>query len=287
LPKTTKFHSKMNHPVHPKAIEIVNAIDTGFTKAAELRNEVARCYIGASTGHDCVARLQLSLRGFPNDPVDAQLQRIFREGHRLEDQVVRDLKVMADLRVFEKDGVTGRQHTRSWLGGHVVCHSDGLVDFEDGSDPLILEIKSMNAANFNRFVSYGVKASHKKYYSQMQMMMAMFGIERSFFVSYCKDNSKYHAEIVHFDQLEWDEIYSNIQSALDGHAWRIAAYPEDWRCKMCFKKTACWDNPPLAPACQFCTHSKPNENGGFTCKKTGNEELEPCDQYEQFKMAAK
>ena len=48
----------------------------------------------------------------------------------------------------------------------------------------------------------------------MMMMMAMFGIERSLFVSYCKNNSKYHIEIIHFDQSEWDEIYINIQSAL-------------------------------------------------------------------------
>lgn len=277
----------MAHPFDPQARAVVEAIDAGFHKQAEERNETSRCYIGASSGHDCVARLQLSLRGFPNDVVPPRLRRIFREGFRLEDQVVSDLQRMADLRVYPNDGVTGRQHERSWLGGHVVCHSDGLVDFEDGSEQLILEIKSMNAANYNKFVTYGVKASHKKYYSQMMMMMAMFGIERSFFISYCKDNSKYHAEIVHFDQLEWDEIYSNIQAALDGHAWRVSSYPEDWRCKMCFKRTACWENPPLSPACQFCKHSRPDDQGGFTCKFTNKQEAEACEKYEQFTMAAK
>jgi hypothetical protein len=277
----------MNHPVDPKALEIIEAIDAGFTEAVKQRKEEVRCYIGASSGHDCVARLQLSLRGFPNDGVDPQLQRIFREGHRLEDQIVRDLKKMADLRVYEKDSLTGRQHSRSWLGGHIVCHSDGLVDFEDGSPPAILEIKTMNEANYNKFVSYGVKSSHKKYYCQMMMMMAMFGIERSLFVSYCKNNSKYHAEIVHFDQSEWDEIYNNIQAALDGHAGRIASYKEDWRCKMCFKRTACWEQTKLSPACRYCQNSKPNNNGGFSCKLTGKEELEPCDKYEQFKMVSR
>ncbi|MBM38626.1 MAG: hypothetical protein CMO97_06085 [Woeseia sp.] len=276
----------MNHPVHPQALEVVEAIDAGFLQASR-NSEETRCYIGASTGHDCVARLQLSLRGFPSDPVDAQLQRIFREGHRLEYQIVRDLKERANLRVYEKDSLTGKQHSRSWLGGHIVCHSDGLVDFEDGSPLSILEIKTMNEANFNKFVSYGVKASHKKYYSQMMMMLAMFGIERSLFISYCKNNSKYHAEIVHFDQSEWDEIYNNIQAALDGHAGRIASYPEDWRCKMCFKKTACWENPKLSPACRFCKHSKPNEKGGFSCKLTGKEETEACEKFEQLKMVSK
>ena len=44
----------------------------------------------------------------------------------------------------------------------MVCNSDGLVDFEDGSGQAILEIKSMNDANFKKFMSVGVKASHQK-----------------------------------------------------------------------------------------------------------------------------
>ena len=275
----------MSHPFHPKAKEIIDAIDAGFTRAAAERGEKARCYIGASTGHDCVARLQLSLRGFPSDSVDAKLQRIFREGHRLEDQVVRDLKKMADLRVYEKD-YDGRQFSRSWLNGHIVCHSDGLVDFEDGSDKLILEIKSMNDANFKKFKSHGVKASHRKYYSQMQMMMAMFALDRSFFISYCKNTSSYHAEIVHFDQEEWDEIYENIQMALNGSSQRIASNPSDWRCKFCFKRTSCWEQPKLEPECRLCKHSIANEDGGFTCID-GRHDGGVCDKYEQIQMEDK
>jgi len=277
----------MEHPVHPIASEVVAAIDHGFAETARKKGEKPRCYIGASTGHECIAKMQLSLRGAPNDPVDPRTQRIFREGHRLEDQVVRDMKRMANVRVYEKDLMTGRQHRAEWLGGHVVCHSDGLVDLEDGSQQLILEIKSMNDANFKKFKTYGVKASHRHYYSQMQMMMAMFKIERSFFISYCKNTSGYHAEIVPFDQEMWDEIYSNIQAALDGHSWRVSSTPNDWRCKMCFKRTQCWENPALNPTCQMCSHSRPDDDGGFTCKLTNRQEKEACGQYEQIKMEAK
>ena len=277
----------MNHPVHHKAKEVIEAIDTGFDDYAKERDEIARCYIGASTGHDCIAKLQLSLRGFPNDPVEPRTRRIFREGHRLEDQVVYDLKRMANLRVYEKNGITGKQWSKHWLGGHIVCHSDGIVDFEDGSEQLILEIKSMNDASFKKFKSYGVKVSHRSYYSQMQMMMAMFKISRSFFISYNKNDSNYHSEIVHFDQESWDEIYANIQCALDGQAGRVAQYPEDWRCKFCFKRTACWENPPLTPACQFCKQSRPDSDGGFTCKLTGRQEPKACDKFEQYEMEPK
>ena len=268
------------HPVDPIVQKVLNDIDAGF--AAEDRGE-ARCYIGASmAGTDCVAQMALSLRGFPDVAVDPQLKRIFFAGHKIEDWVVADLKRKADLRVYEKDDMTGKQHRREWLNGHVVCNSDGLVDFEDGSPPAILEIKSMNDANFKKFQTVGVRASHRKYYRQMTMMMAMFKIERSLFVAYNKNNSQYHAELVHFDQEEWDGMYVKIQQALDGQAERVAKEPEDWRCKSCFKRESCWSQPDLSPACRFCKHAFADKYGGFTCKLSGNQEMNACDKYEQF-----
>lgn len=273
------------HPVHPLAQKVVDAIDDGYSN--EDRGE-ARCYIGASmAGTDCIAQMALSLRGFPDVDPDAPLKRIFRAGHRIEDWVVWDLKNKADLRVYEKDDMTGRQHRREWLNGHVVCNSDGLVDFEDGSGQAILEIKSMNDANFKKFQTTGVKASHRKYYRQMCMMMAMFRIERCLFISYNKNNSQYHAEIVPFDQEEWDTMYVKIQAALDGQAERVATAPEDWRCKSCFKRESCWNAPDVSPACRFCKHSFANKNGGWTCNLTGREVMDACDKYEMFRPTQK
>jgi len=274
----------MNQP-DPIVSKVLAAIDNGY---AQEERGPARCYIGASmAGTDCIAQMALSLRGFPDEAPDPQLKRIFFAGHKIEDWVVADLKKKADLRVWEKDDMTGRQHRREWLNGHVVCNSDGLVDFEDGSPPAILEIKSMNDANFKKFLTYGVKVSHRKYYRQMTMMMAMFKIERSFFVAYNKNNSQYHAELVHFDQEEWDGMYVKIQQALDGQAERVAKEPEDWRCKSCFKRASCWNQPELSPACQFCTHSYADQHGGFTCKLTGRQELKACEKFEQFRPTAK
>lgn len=271
----------MKHQVDPIATKIVSAINDGYASTDRGR---ARCYIGASmAGTDCIAQFALSLRGFPDVKIEPALQRIFSIGHTIEDVVVRDLKNKAGLRVWEKDDMTGRQHSAEWLNGHVVCHSDGIVDFEDGSPPAILEIKSMNDANWKKFKGYGVYVSHKKYYRQMQMMMAMFKIERSFFIAYNKNNSDYHAELVHFDQEEWDGMYVKIQQALDGQAERIGKEPEDWRCKSCFKREACWSQPDLAPACQYCKHSFADKHGTFSCKFSNKPELMACEKYEQFR----
>jgi len=266
-------------PVHPLAQKLLSDIDDGF--AAETRGE-PRAYIGASmAGTDCLAKMALSLRGYPDVEPEPQLKRIFHAGHRIEDWVVHDLKKRADLRVWEKDDITGRQHRAEWLNGHVVCHSDGLVDFEDGSGMAILEIKSMNLANFTKFRNDGVKSSHRHYYRQMVMMMAMFNIERSLFVSYNKNNSQYHAEIVPFDQDEWSLMYVRIQAVLDGQADRISTTAEDWRCKGCFKRDSCWSVPELTPDVRYCKHSYANKDGGWTCKH-GCDGNVVCNHYEQF-----
>ena len=74
--------------------------------------EKARAYIGASSvGHDCTAMLSFSHRGYPNNPPDQRLKRIFRDGHRIEYVVVSDL-TKAGIHVMEKDPMTGKQ----WRG---------------------------------------------------------------------------------------------------------------------------------------------------------------------------
>ena len=267
------------------AAKIIADIDTGYLREPK---DTARDYIGASmAGTDCIAELQLSLRGFPSVTPDPRLKRIFFAGHRIEEWVVYDLKKRADLRVWEKDDTTGRQHRREWLGGHIVCHADGLVNFEDGSDDLaILEIKSMNDARFKQFEKHGIKSANRKYYRQATMMMAMFAISRTLFVAYNKNDSQLHAEIIPFDEEEWGEMFIKIQSAIDGHSERVASTPNDWRCKSCFKREACWQPPVLPPECRFCLHSKPSEDGTWLCKK-GKDASEVCNEYSQFQVSPK
>ena len=267
------------------AAKIIADIDTGYERE---KREVARDYIGASmAGTDCIAELQLSLRGFPNVEPDPQLKRIFYAGHRIETWVVYDLKKRADLRVWEKDDTTGRQHRREWLGGHIVCHADGIVSFEDDEDDLaILEIKSMNDANFKKFVTHGIKSANRKYYRQSTMMMAMFNIRRTLFVSYNKNNSQYHAKIIPFDEEEWAEMFIKIQSAIDGQSERVSATPNDWRCKMCFKRESCWKPPVLPPDCRFCKFSKPSEDGGWLCS-INKDASQVCENYSQLQVTPK
>lgn len=266
------------------ADDIVAAIDAGY--ASEMR-EKARDYIGASIiGNPCDALLAFSLRGFPEDPIDPRIQRVFRMGHMLEDVVVNDLKRKAEVRVWEKDGITGRQHAYEEWGGHISCHMDGHVELDDGV-VRVLEIKSMNDASFKKFKSEGVKFSHPRYFAQLQMMMGMSGIPQSVFVATNKNNQEYHAEIVDFDEFEYAHICERISHVMSGKARKIATDHTDWRCRGCFKSSVCWHGAEVHKSCVTCGHATPHESGDWWCERHDRMAENVCDDYKRYEPLPK
>ena len=267
-----------------KATEVVVKIDDGYDKQTEGR---AREYIGASgVGHPCDAYQAYSMRGFPNTEPDARLKRIFRLGHILEDEVVKDLKEKADVRVWEVDGLTGRQHTYEEWEGHVVCHMDGHIELDDGI-LRVLEIKSMNDASFKKFKKDGVKYSHPRYYAQLMMMMGMSKIHSSFFIAICKNNSEYHAEIVDYDEFEFSHLKERVQRVLDGGARKISTDSSDWRCRGCFKSGACWEGAEVGKRCQTCQFVRPKPDGGWHCNKPDKDASVLCQDYKLYEPLPK
>lgn len=271
-----------------KALEIVQKIDDGYERVK--REERAREYIGASiVGHACDAALAFNLRGFPNVEPEPFLQRIFNLGHIMEDEVVKDLKERADVRVWEVDGLTGRQHTYEELGGHVVCHMDGHIQLDDASDEvMVLEIKTMNDASWTKFKDKGVRYSHPVYYAQLQMMMGMSGFERSFFIAINKNNSRYHAEIVRADPFEYSFLKERIRRVFAGEATKVSHDEADWRCRDCFKRGVCWEGMAVPKRCQTCAHAVPTGDGWWHCDKQDRAcPAEACGEWQQFQPKGK
>lgn len=258
------------------AQSVIDRIDKAYEESFK---EKPRKYLGASiVGNPCDALLSFNLRGFPNDPPDARLQRVFRMGHILEDEVVKDLK-KAGLSIFEVDGVTGKQHTYSALGGHIVCHTDGLAEDEDGS-VMVLEIKSMNEASHKKFLSKGVRISHPQYYGQVQLEMGLSEIHSTLFVAICKNNSMYGVEIVEFDEIEFAFIRERVQRVIDGDVEKISSDKTDWRCKGCFKRSVCWDNREPKVECATCQHATATHGKEWYCNIKDTTAVNPCDKYE-------
>lgn len=268
-----------------KATDVIQAIDAGYE---EEKKEKPRRYIGASIiGTACEAVLAYNLRGFPNEPPNPRLKRIFNLGHILEDVVVEDLKNKANLRVWEVDALTGRQHTYQAWGGHIVCHTDGLVEDESDGSVMVLEIKSMNDASFSKFKKSGVKISHPQYFGQVQMMMGMGEMEQTLFVAINKNNCEYHVEVVDSDEFEYAHIRSKIERAMSGLVKKISTDSTDWRCKGCFKRGVCWGNREVVSSCPTCAFSLPRPDGRWQCTKSDDEAIEICPKYEQFKPLPK
>ncbi|WP_419833687.1 YqaJ viral recombinase family protein [Endozoicomonas atrinae] len=260
------------------AIEIIDLIDQSYEQEAEQK---ARQYIGASAiGNECDAAIAFNLRGFPNVAPDPQLKRIFGMGHVIEDMVVADLKRVPGLEIQEVDPNTGKQWTYQASGGHVSCHTDGMAIWQ--GETLILEIKSMNDASFNKFKNKGMQRSHPHYFFQVQMYMGMSGVRRTLFIAYNKNRSVYHAEIVEFDDFEWSAMRYRIKRILRGEGKRIARDRSDWRCKGCFKRDVCWGKVQPEVRCSSCTYAVADERGGWYCTVHEKAATETCNAYEPF-----
>jgi hypothetical protein len=161
------------------------------------------------------------------------------------------------------------------------------VELEEGRPLALLEIKSMNDAQWEKFVKSGVKVSHRKYYEQMMMMMGMGKIADALFVSYNKNTSKYHAEVVEYDDLEFEYVKNKIEQTLGGNRTRAADIPERFACKWCSRKTVCWtedDDHRIEKVCRTCEHSLPTEDGGWHCSLHDRQCKDPCDKWERLKL---
>lgn len=255
--------------------ELINALPTD--------RGVARSYIGASgIGHECDANIAFASRGYPDTEISSTLSRIFREGHRLENQIVRDIR-KAGYKVLDKDIETGKQfrYTHRDFPNHVMGNADGLIEVD--GDLMLLEIKTMNDAMFKKFKKYGVQVSHKQYYAQCQMMMGLSYLDKAVLVAYCKNNSEYHDEVIEYDDAYYQYILTRIETVINNEARKISVDETDWRCRGCFKSDVCWQGVSPEKECASCEHAAiSNNETRWYCIKHDKEAEDPCDDYEVY-----
>lgn len=267
-------------------------IDVATVRIESEKPNRERSYIGASSiANPCMAFQELNLRGFPSNPPGPQLIRIFNEGHRIEKETVAMLKECGH-KVEEIDPSTGEQWEYTALGGHYVCHLDGFITLLGSEERMTLEIKSMNKASFESLVKKTVRHSHRDYYEQMQSQMQLVRmnglvVDNCLFVAYCKDNSKYHLEVVPYNFSAGEAMLSKAGDvALLNDNKRLGKYEQQYDCKTCFKHTSCWNPYITEKVCRRCVHAIPSvqaDGKAWWCKKHGMEAKEPCDDYKLFK----
>ena len=261
------------------SMNLAELIDQAYDDEENKQEETPRNYIGASgVGNPCDAYLAFCLRGFPNSKLGFKLRRIFRDGHRIEQDVLKDIG-KTSMKVIEKDPYTHKQWAYYSYGGHAVGHADGVIEDENGNS-MLLEVKSMNERKFNEFEKHGVKYSHKNYYSQVQFMMGMSSMEECLFIAYCKNNSKYFSQIVPYDEFHYNELRTRIETVLRGEAQKISADSTDWRCRGCFKREVCWEEKEPKKEMRTCVNCKPKSDGKWECTKGCQGECQDWQPYQ-------
>lgn len=259
----------------------VPAIEIDRAYEADPPDWLSRTISAGVIGHPCEAFLAYTLRSFPEVPVPPRVKRVFKVGHVIERLVIEDLR-KAGYNVWDKDGLTGKQFTYLAYGGHVKAKADGLIEMRDGKTRL-LEIKSMNNANWSKFAKFGVRVSHPRYYWQAQLEMGLACIHELLLVAYNKDTSSYHSEIVKFDAFDYAAANVKIETVLGNRARKVATSEADWRCKECSKRDVCWGGRLPEPACHNCAHAVPNLSGGWHCGKHNREATAVCGEYEVYR----
>lgn len=262
--------------------DILAALDGAYSRAGEK----PRRYIGASVvGKPCDAAIAFSLRGFPEDPIEPRVRRIFKLGHTIEAMVVADLKA-AGLHVYDRDALTGEQYEYEEFGGHLQAHADGLVDVGD-SQLIVLEIKGVNEDGFASLQERKLRSAYPMYFDQCQMLMAFAKIARTLFVAYAKNTSQYYVEVVEFDEVAWSHISFRIETVLKNEARRVAADPTSWQCRFCSRVGVCWNGVKAEVACHSCRWAYAHQRGGWWCGKHSREATRPCSDFVQYQPLPK
>lgn len=265
------------------AVKLLEAIDAGLLAVAP---QPPRQYIGGSSvGHDCDALLSLSLRGFPDNQIDPQLQRIFELGHLLEDVLVAHIKKSNFFNVLhELDPKTGDQWEYKSHGGHYSSHFDGIAE-DKKLGKIVFEAKSMNKAKFEQFKRLGVQYSHPLYFFQCQGYMNLSGLKYAVIIAYCKDNSQIHAEFLKFDPVYANWITARVDDIVANGGERIAYDSIEFRCKGCFKHDACWGKVEPEVKCVTCRHATPDlqhTDKRWHCMMYDKPCDQPCSAYVQY-----
>ena len=221
--------------------------------------------IGASiVGNPCEAFLAFTIRGFPELLIPARIKRIFRDGHRIEDFVVKDLR-KAGYTVHDKDPYTGKQYEWDKHSGYIVFMADGIIEGNGLTEPLLLEVKSMNGSLWDRFKQRGILVSHPKYYDQLQLGMGLSGYRKSVLIAYNKNTSEYWDQTVEFDPVRYHFLLNRATRVLMNEAQKVGRDATDWRCKDCSKRLACWEGAPVVEDMRTCAHATP-ATGGWNCE---------------------
>lgn len=233
--------------------------DTGF-----------RAHLGASIiGRPCDRSIWYSFRWATLARHPGRMLRLFGRGQREED-VFAELLRDAGFTVHTIDPRTGEQFRVSAIGGHFGGSMDGAGQgFPESSKWHVLEMKTHNRKSFRDLTKHGVEKSKPEHFAQMQIYMALNGLERAMYLAVCKDDDALHIERVKLRQTEADRLLARARNIItsDRPPAKINDDPAWYQCQFCDHSPTCHANAVPPPTCRTCMHSTAelDGNGRWSC----------------------
>jgi hypothetical protein len=206
--------------------------------------------------------------------------RLFENGFEEEARFVKNLRSIGII-IYDKDPDTRGQIYYSAFGGHYAGSLDGaaLGFVEAPKTWHVCEFKSSNTKEFNKLVKDGIEKVKPLHYAQVQQYMAWSEMKRAYYMVVCKDDDRIHGERVYFVKEFADMLEAKAKRIIFAEVppGRIADDPEDFRCRYCDHRGACWEKELAEVNCRTCAMVTVVEDGTFTCGRTG-EVIEPINQ---------
>lgn len=232
--------------------------------------------LGASQiGRECERELWYSFRWCGTGAkFDGRMKRLFNRGHREEAVFVDELRGIG-LQVHDVDPNTGQQFEFTACGGHFVAKIDGVAlgVLEAPKTWHIVGFKTINAKGHASLLKDGLAKAKPEHVAQNQIEMRLAQLDRTLYLSVCKDNDELYAERIRYDE--------KAAAALEAKAERIIFSPEplgrlsedpaSWKCKGCSFASTCHGVALPPPSCRTCLHATPERDGDgrWSCAKWG------------------
>jgi hypothetical protein len=214
---------------------------------------VGRDYLGASSlGHDCLRRIQWDWR-HPVQP-EPRIERIFARG-RWWEKYCAWLLTEAGFTIVR----SGPALEFAQLDDQFKGHADALI--VAGPDclpyPCLWECKGLGSTGWKKLAKEGLARAYPAYADQVALYQAYLDLTAhpALFTAANMDTMQVLHLAVPFDperaQAASDRAVQIVNAVAAGETLpRIAAEPDDWRCKLCPHKERCW-GMMLLPASKY------------------------------------
>lgn len=232
---------------------------------------------GSVIGEECDRSIWYGFRWvYKPEVFDAQKLRIFRAGHRLEDEMIADLRATPGFEIDTEDPANpGKQIEFTAISGHFIGKLDGRGTgfIEAPTTKHIVECKSHNRKSFLR-LSDGIYKGNIKHWAQMQVYMLGMGDTRAYYMAECKDDSVRYTERVRLDVTEAMNLMAKAERIIFAEtpppkAWESPEEKGAFPCGWCKAKDICHGGGKPARNCRTCMHVTPERTGDalWTCAR--------------------